>query len=56
MRVDLDVLWLIEGAGRVQARRFCMACAPRGRVTDIACVACGDGPLIGGAVGRGATP
>ncbi|MGB7797018.1 MAG: hypothetical protein WBL53_12290 [Pseudonocardiaceae bacterium] len=53
MRADLDVLWLIERAGRVQARRFCIACAPRGRVTDIAYVACGDGPLLVGELAEG---
>jgi hypothetical protein len=32
----------------VVARRYCRACAPSGPVTDVACVVCGDGPLLAG--------
>lgn len=48
MRADLEVLWLVMRARRVQSCRFCLACAPDGLVTDIACVVCGDGPLLVG--------
>jgi len=35
------------GAGLVEAR-FCRRCAPTGPVEDVACAACGDGPLLAG--------
>lgn len=45
---DLGVLWLVERHGDLRPRRFCVACAPRGPVTDIVCAVCGDGPLVAG--------
>ncbi len=61
---DLDTPWLVPapaagpddtsraagaeaGVGLVQAR-FCRRCAPTGPVEDVACAACGDGPLLAG--------
>ncbi len=35
------------GAGLVEAR-LCRRCAPTGPVDDLACAACGDGPLLAG--------
>jgi hypothetical protein len=43
--------WLLPGGdasdGPVE-RRFCRGCAPAGRVADVVCVRCGDGPLLVG--------
>ncbi|MCO7192171.1 hypothetical protein [Pseudonocardia sp. McavD-2-B] len=36
-----------ESMGLVE-RRFCRGCVPAGPVADLACVRCGDGPLLGG--------
>jgi len=52
---DRAVIWLVAGVGGVEQRRFCCACAPPGPVTDIACVSCGDGPLLAGALTTGPT-
>lgn len=49
MGADLSVLWLIAEAGELVERRFCQAFAP-GPVSDVGCVYCGDGPLLGGAL------
>lgn len=49
MRQDLGTVWLIvDTTGTVRAAWCCRACAPRGRVTDVACPICGDGPLVAG--------
>jgi len=46
---DLATQWLVPGAeGAPVVQRFCQACAPRGSVDEIACVRCGDGPLVAG--------
>lgn len=33
-------------AGGLVEARFCRDCAPRGRVEEVACSGCGDGPLL----------
>lgn len=44
---DLATPWLLPGPGTAPvAGRFCRACAPPGRVEEIACARCGDGPLL----------
>jgi integrase/recombinase XerD len=46
---DLATTWLEPTAGgRLVATYHCAGCAPRGAVVDIACAACGDGPLLTG--------
>ncbi len=46
---DLSTVWLLPGLGDVPAAaRFCRACAPRGPIAEVACAACGDGPLLAG--------
>lgn len=43
--------WLLPGAdpaAELVARHFCRGCAPTGRVADVVCVRCGDGPLLAG--------
>lgn len=46
---DLATPWLLRDPdGAVVARRYCRGCAPRGPVGEIACVMCGDGPLLAG--------
>ena len=48
-RADLATEWLVAGPElELAARRFCRGCAPAGLVDDIACVRCGDGPLLVG--------
>lgn len=46
---DLDVVWLVAGRdGTPRAVRFCRGCRPGGRVGEVACEDCGDGPLLSG--------
>jgi hypothetical protein len=40
--------WLVPGPGGPVERRFCRACVPPGPVGEVACVRCGDGPLLAG--------
>lgn len=50
-RADLAVIWLCtdpDRPGQVLTRRHCRRCQPHGAVADIACVACGDGPILAG--------
>jgi hypothetical protein len=54
LRQELATVWLFFTDGPeagVVARRYCRACAPSGPVTDVACVVCGDGPLLAGELG-----
>lgn len=47
LRADLSVVWLlVDAAGVVRVRRFCVGCAPRGPVLNVECQGCGDGPLV----------
>jgi hypothetical protein len=55
-RAEVSMTWLLldttesmeaESMGLVE-RRFCRGCVPPGPVADLACVRCGDGPLLGG--------
>lgn len=48
--------WLLPGTEQAQGpleRRFCRGCAPTGPVADLACVRCGDGPLVAGDLAAG---
>ena len=46
---DLEIVWLVDvGEGKPAAARFCRTCRPRGRVEEVACEDCGDGPLLSG--------
>lgn len=45
--------WLLPGPAGLLERHFCRGCAPTGPVDDVACVRCGDGPLLGGALAAG---
>jgi hypothetical protein len=47
---ELATSWLFLENGEVVARSFCRGCAPVGPVADLACVSCGDGPLLAGAL------
>jgi hypothetical protein len=47
-RADLDTLWLLPSPGGLLERRFCRACVPPGPVGEVACMRCGDGPLLSG--------
>lgn len=52
-RLDLQVLWLAEEPDhpdRLAVGRFCAQCQPRGAVYVLACRACGDGPMLTGAL------
>lgn len=52
-RADLAVTWLCadpDQAGQILTRRYCRRCQPHGAVVDVACVVCGDGPIITGAL------
>ncbi|MFC5995454.1 hypothetical protein ACFQE5_14665 [Pseudonocardia hispaniensis] len=40
--------WLVPGSAGLVIRGFCQDCAPRGPVAEVACVYCGDGPLLTG--------
>lgn len=48
-RADLGTVWLLPGAEGPLLRRFCRRCVPGGPVGEVACVYCGDGPLLAGA-------
>ncbi len=41
------------GSAGPDERRFCRGCAPSGPVADLACVRCGDGPLLTGTLAVG---
>lgn len=46
------MIWLLAGpsgadADMISERHFCRGCTPAGPVEDVACVRCGDGPLLG---------
>lgn len=45
--------WLLPGPDGPVEARFCRGCAPSGRVTDVACVRCADGPLLAGSLAAG---
>lgn len=50
-RAEVAMTWLLSdpaAAGAVLERHFCRGCTPPGPVTDVACVRCGDGPLLSG--------
>lgn len=55
-RVEVAMTWLLPGstgAGSVVEQHFCRGCVPAGPVEDVACVRCGDGPLLGGDLAAG---
>ena len=52
-RVEVAMTWLLAGALGPVVRRFCLACVPAGPVDDVACVRCGDGPLLSGDLAAG---
>ncbi len=57
-RADLAVTWLCadpDRPGQVLTRRHCRRCQPHSPVADIACVVCGDGPILAGALATAAT-
>ncbi len=57
-RADLAVTWLgadPDRPGQVLTRRHCRRCQPHTSVADIACVVCGDGPILAGALAAAAT-
>jgi len=57
-RADLAVTWLCadpDRPGQVLTRRHCRRCPPHSPVADIACVACGDGPILAGGLATTAT-
>jgi DNA invertase Pin-like site-specific DNA recombinase len=59
LRADLAVLWLHPDPttpGGVVGGRHCRACYPRGRVLDVECTRCGDGPIITGALAEDSAP
>jgi len=56
-RADLAVTWLCADPnrpGQVLTRRHCRRCQPHGPVVDLACVVCGDGPILAGALATAA--
>ncbi len=58
MRADLAVRWLHPDPatpGAVVEGRHCRACHPRGRVVDVECTRCGDGPIITGVLAEDST-
>jgi len=53
LRADLAVLWLHpdpDNPGSVIQVRHCRTCHPRGKVVDVECTRCGDGPIVTGAL------
>jgi hypothetical protein len=52
-RAEVAMTWLLAGPGGPVARWFCRACVPPGPVDDVACVRCGDGPLLAGDLAAG---
>ncbi len=59
LRADLTVLWLHpdpDSPGSVVVARHCRTCHPRGRVVDVECARCGDGPIVTGALAEDSTP
>ncbi len=57
-RVDLAVTWLCtdpDRPGQILTRRHCRRCQPHSAVADVACVACGDGPILAGDLATAAT-
>jgi hypothetical protein len=56
-RADVAMTWLLPGSpgtDSVREQHFCRDCVPPGPVADVACVRCGDGPLLGGDLAAGA--
>ena len=56
-RADVAMTWLLPGppgTDSVREQHFCRGCVPPGPVADVACVRCGDGPLLGGDLAAGA--
>ncbi len=53
---DLEIVWLTwaQGSGRTPERlvaaRYCRGCAPTGPLAEVICAACGDGPILSGAL------
>jgi len=59
LRADLAVRWLHpdpNNPGSVVEGRHCRTCHPRGRVVDVECTRCGDGPIVTGALAEDSTP
>jgi len=57
-RADLAVIWLNadpDRPGQVLPRRHCRRYQPPTPVADIACVVCGDGPILTGGLATAAT-
>jgi len=57
-RADLAVTWLSadpDRLGQVLTRRHYRHCQPHSPVADIACVVCGDGPILAGALAAAVT-
>ncbi len=55
---DLAVTWLCadpDRPGQVLTRRHCRRCQPHSPVADIACVVCGDGPILAGGLAAAVT-
>lgn len=50
------MIWLLPGStgtDSVRERHFCRGCVPPGPVADVACLRCGDGPLLAGDLAGG---
>jgi len=57
-RADLAVTWLSadpDRPGQLLPHRHCRRCQPHHPVRDIACVVCGDGPILAGDLAIAAT-
>lgn len=58
-RAEVAMTWLLPPTDAAETqdgpveRRFCRGCAPTGPVADLACVRCGDGPLLSGTLAGG---
>jgi hypothetical protein len=46
-------MWLLPGPDGPVEARFCRDCAPTGPIGDLACLRCGDGPLLAGSLAAG---
>jgi len=59
LRADLAVLGRHpdpDNPGSVVAGRHCRTCRPRGRVVEVECTRCGDGPTVTGDLTEDSTP
>ena len=62
LTAELKVEWLLRPhspgnpTAAVALARFCAHCARRGPVTDLACITCGDGPLVPSPLSSAAAP